>query len=107
MQNTYEGPDAQRLSEIDERIKGLQMHASVFGKAGRGNASIKMYDEINELNKEKARILNGTQEQYEAIDSKLAELKRLRAQCLFINFIRKSQLKKEIQNYEEQKRAIK
>ena len=106
MEENYNGPYKRRLYEIDVRIEDLKIHMGMWGRAGGGRMAMEAIREINNLKAEKERILNGTQEKYEEIEAKIKELKELRAQCLAINFIKKTRLKKEIGNYEEQKRRI-
>ena len=103
MEEKYNGPYAQRLNEIDKRIEQLENHRTIWGRAGAGTLSMQADEEINCLKEEKNRILNGTQEEYEKIESKIEELKRLRNQCSFINFIKKNKLTKEINSYETKK----
>ena len=107
MQENQNTQYANRIKEIDERIEGLKSHMSMWGRAGAGKMAMKALDEIESLTNEKNRILNGTQEKYEDLQSKIEELKKLKAQCLFINFIKKNKLEKEIISYEEQKNKIK
>ena len=100
MKEEYNGPYQKRLNEIDERIANLETHIPMWSKAGAGEKSARALEEISALKKEKERILNGTQEEYEKIESKIAELKQLKEQCLLLEFIKKNRLTKEINNYE-------
>lgn len=60
MEEKYEGPYKQRLIEIDARVADLLSHMSMWGKAGAGRMAMEASKEIDELNAEKNRILNGT-----------------------------------------------
>ena len=66
----YEKKYAKRLREIDDRIDHLSSHMTMWGRAGgRGGAmAMQALGEINELKREKERILNGTQAKIDEIE---------------------------------------
>lgn len=109
----YQGPYAERLVEIDKRIKNLNKHIDMWRGHGSigGNMIMKAFDEIKELKEEKRRILDGTQEEIDKktqeLEYKINALKTLKSKCMAINFITKYKLNKEIDMYEKQKTRLK
>ena len=92
-----------RLVEIDNRIEDLTSHMGMWGRAGGGKMAMQAVGEIDLLKAEKERILNGNQEKIDKLEEQISELRKLKAQCHVINFIKKMNLNNKIKGYEEQK----
>ena len=56
-----DGAKQNRINEIDERIKWLKQHATMWAKAGGrgGMMAMKAYSEIDELKLERYGLING------------------------------------------------
>ena len=67
-----------------------------MGKAGSERMAMQASQEIIDLQAEKMRILNGSQEKIDKLQNKINELKELKAQCHLINFVKRYKLNKEI-----------
>lgn len=107
MNKKYSGPYADRLYEIDRRVAELKIQMDMWSKAGApGGANLLVIREIRSLGEEKGRILRGTQSEYESMQKKIDELKKMREECLFINFVRRKRLDKELDYYEMEKSKI-
>ena len=106
MEKNYEGPYKERLVEIEERIEDLKAHMNMWSRAGGGRMSMQAISEIDSLEAEKARILDGSQEKIDKIQGHISELQQLKAQCHAINFIKKMKLNNEIKGYEKEKSMI-
>lgn len=106
MSDKYDGPYKNRLIEIDERIERLNKRIPMWSKAGGGKMAMQGIGEINELKREKARILDGSQVKIDEIQRKIGELKKLREQCKIINFMKKANLDKEINKFEIEKNSL-
>ena len=104
----YDGPYKERLVEIDNRISGLNKQRLMWAKAGGvgGSMAMQAIGEIKNLEAEKRRILDGSQLKVEELQNKIEKLKMLRAQCKVINFIKKTKLKKQIEDCENEKYNI-
>lgn len=108
MEEQYNGPYKERLNELNERLKELISHSSMWAKSGGmgGKMAMQAQQEIEDLKAERTRILNGTQEKYEQIQDKINELKELKRQCHIIQFIKKKQLDNEITQYQKQQNEL-
>jgi len=95
-----------RLIEIDDRIKDLNAHMSMWSRAGSGKMAMQATTELELLKAERERILDGTQVRVDEIQNKINELKELRTQCKIISFIKKHNLNKQIKGYETEKSNI-
>lgn len=102
MEKRYED----RLVEIDARIADLKAHRRMWIRASSPDIAIQAVREIDALNAEKSRILDGSQEKIDKIQEHICELQQLKAQCHAVNFIKKIKLNGEIKGYEKQKKII-
>ncbi len=100
----YEKKYAKRLREIDDRIEHLSSHMTMWSRAGgRGGAmAMQALGEINELKREKERILNGTQAKIDDIEQQIEILKSLKRKISKLQLIRQFELSKTIKEQEQQ-----
>ena len=79
-----------RLKEIDERLKSLEEHAVMWGKAGgRGGKMMMMaYTEIEELRLEQEDLINGTNKlQIHKLEKEINRLKSLKEYLSLYSFL--------------------
>lgn len=95
---------ATRIKEIDARIDDLKAHMTMWSRAGgRGGAmAMQAYGEIKELEREKERILNGTQEKIDAIEQEIEILKKLKNRISKLKVFRQLELSQAIKEQEQE-----
>ena len=100
----YEKKYAKRLREIDDRIEHLSSHMTMWSRAGgRGGAmAMQALGEINELKREKERILNGTQAKIDEIEQQIEILKSIKRRISKLNICKQMEYAKEIKEQEQQ-----
>lgn len=100
----YEKKYAKRLKEIDDRIEHLKDHMTMWSRAGgRGGAmAMQALGEINELKREKERILNGTQAKIDDIEQQIEILKSIKRRISKLNIFKQMEYTKEIKEQEQQ-----
>lgn len=94
----FDGAYKERLIEIIEILKNIL--PSYGSKDNENNVK------ITEITSEMKRILLGKQERYEKITTEMLELKKLREACTMINFIKKKQLDKKINECKSKRNKI-
>ena len=100
----YEKKYAKRLKEIDDRIEHLSSHMTMWSRAGgRGGAmAMQALGEINELKREKERILNGTQAKIDELEQQIEILKSIKRRISKLNIFKQMEYSKEIKEQEQQ-----
>ena len=100
----YEKKYKKRLREIDDRIEHLSSHMTMWGRAGgRGGAmAMQALGEINELKREKERILNGTQAKIDEIEQQIEILKSIKRRIRKLDIFKQMEYSKEIKEQEKQ-----
>lgn len=95
---------AARVKEIDARIDDLKVHMTMWGRAGGrgGSMAMQALGEINELKREKERILNGTQEKIDNLEQEIEILRKLKNRISKLKVFRQLELSKTIKEQEQE-----
>ncbi len=95
---------ASRIVWIDDRIKALEEHRTMWARAGGvgGRMAMQAIREVAELKEEKARIYKGTQQKIDIIREKMEKIDRELVETSRLHFIKRLMLKKQQEKYDEE-----